>query len=64
MASSAYVQKSKYRNLYNTTELINNMLHKDYLSDEEILKNRGETPTTVTPLSKKDTRQIRFNKKV
>ncbi|MEE1155530.1 MAG: AAA family ATPase [Acutalibacteraceae bacterium] len=64
MKSSVYIQKSLYRNLYNTSELIDNMLNKDYLSDDEILKNRGENPVSVTPLSKKDNRQIIFNKKV
>ena len=37
-----FIQSEKYRHLYDTTELIENMLDSDYISDEEILRNRGE----------------------
>lgn len=37
------IQTNRYRQLYDTTGLIDNMLSKEYLSDEEILVNRGET---------------------
>lgn len=39
--SSVVVQKDKYRHLYDTTELIQGLLTKEYLSDEEILRNQG-----------------------
>lgn len=61
--SSVYIQRSLYRNLYDTKQLIDNMLQKDYLSDDEILKNRGESLPSFVPLSSKDNRKIRFNKK-
>ena len=35
------IQKDKYRHLYDTTELIKGLLAKEYLSDEEILRNQG-----------------------
>lgn len=37
------IQSNKYRNLYDTSSLIKGMMKKEYLSDEEILINRGET---------------------
>ena len=36
-----YIQSNLYRNLYNTEQLIDNMLKDDYISDDEILKNRA-----------------------
>lgn len=36
-----YIQTNLYRNLYNTEQLIDNMLKDDYISDDEILKNRA-----------------------
>ena len=35
------IQSDKYRHLYDTTELIQGLLTKEYLSDEEILRNQG-----------------------
>lgn len=35
------IQKDKYRHLYDTSELIKGLLVKEYLSDEEILRNQG-----------------------
>ncbi|MBE6838178.1 MAG: hypothetical protein E7507_01360 [Ruminococcus sp.] len=39
-----YIQTDKIRKMYDTRELINNMLKADYISDKEILENRGITP--------------------
>ena len=39
--SSVVIQKDKFRHLYDTTELIQGLLTKEYLSDEEILRNQG-----------------------
>lgn len=36
-----FIQSNLYRNLYNTEQLIDNMLKDDYISDDEILKNRA-----------------------
>lgn len=35
------IQKDKYRHLYDTSELIQGLLTKEYISDEEILRNQG-----------------------
>lgn len=39
------IQKDKYRQLYDTTELIQGFLESKYLSDEEILRNQGSIDT-------------------
>ena len=49
---SAYIQRDENRSLYDTTELIQGMLKKEYLSDSEILENRGEYQPNYTPLDK------------
>lgn len=38
------IQTDKFRHLYDTTELIQGLLTKEYLSDEEILRNQGVLP--------------------
>ena len=35
------IQTDKFRHLYDTMELIQGLLTKEYLSDEEILRNQG-----------------------
>lgn len=42
MDSYVYIQSEKYRHLYDTKEMVSGMLTMDYLTDEEILRNRGE----------------------
>ena len=39
--SDVLIQKDQYRQLYDTTELIQGLLNDEYLSDEEILRNQG-----------------------
>jgi hypothetical protein len=41
LSKKMYIQTNLYRNLYNTEQLIDNMLKDDYISDDEILKNRA-----------------------
>lgn len=36
-----FIQSNLFRNLYNTEQLIDNMLKDDYISDKEILENRS-----------------------
>lgn len=43
MDSFVYLQSEKYRHLYDTSEMVNGLLEMQYLSDEEILRNRGES---------------------
>jgi hypothetical protein len=47
-----YIQRDENRSLYDTTEMVNGMLQKEYLSDSEIITNRGEVQSTYTPLDK------------
>ena len=56
--SGVYIQTNKFRQLYDTSELVTNMLNKDYLSDKEILENRGEIHVNNTPFTKKERRKI------
>ena len=37
-----YIQTEQYRHLYDTSEMVSGMLECEYLTDEEILRNRGE----------------------
>ena len=39
-----YIQTEKYRHLYDTKEMVKGMLEMKYLSDDEILRNRGVEP--------------------
>lgn len=55
----AYVQNDFVRSLYDTTELIENMLTSEYVSDEEILRNRGEIGGNITELSKQGKRSAK-----
>lgn len=48
---------------WDTQQLIDNMLQADYISDEEILRNRGELQPEVTgEISNRSKRRIRKNK--
>lgn len=39
-----YIQTEEYRHLYDTSEMVAGMLKMEYISDEEILRNRGDEP--------------------
>lgn len=47
-----FIQSNLYRNLYNTEQLIDNMLKDDYISDKEILENRSIDTFNVESLKK------------
>ncbi|MEA4912723.1 MAG: ATP-binding protein [Oscillospiraceae bacterium] len=56
LAGSVYVQTDKLRRLYSTDELIENMLDKspdEYLTDDEVMKNRGELDVNVQEIDRK-----------
>ena len=42
-----YIQTEKARHLYDTEEMVSGMLEKDYISDEEILRNRGDSTSII-----------------
>ena len=46
--TTVFLQTKKYRELYDTSEMVDNMLKMDYVSDEEILSNRGELPLNTS----------------
>lgn len=57
------IQKNHYRQLYDTSALVQGLLELDYLSDEEILRNRGEDVSIFGELSKKGKKAIRNRKR-
>lgn len=58
-ARSFFIQTNHDRQLYDTSELVDNMLKDEYLSDEEILVNRGEQLTGVAAvLGKAENKQL------
>lgn len=59
--SDMFIQNGVYRSLYDTSEFVENILEKNYLSDEEIIRNRGEVNVSIKPISKKEQRKIRSN---
>lgn len=61
--TEAYVQSNHYRNLYDTSQLVQGMLNKEYISDEEILQNRGEIDTNGLPLDKDQRRNLRHRRR-
>lgn len=58
----SYIQSDKIRNLYDTEELIENMLNDEYISDEEILQNQGYE-LNITEFSKESKKAFRKSKK-
>lgn len=57
------IQKNQYRQLYDTSALVQGLLELDYLSDEEILRNRGEEASIFGELSKSGKRAVRKRKR-
>lgn len=55
------IQSNQSRNLYDTSELVDNMLQKEYLDDEEILRNQegSESGSLLQLLDKKQQKQLR-----
>lgn len=57
-----HLQRNQYRKLYDTSELVTNMLNKDYISDEEILRNRDSDINNI-PLDRKQNKRMRKQSK-
>lgn len=57
--SYVFIQTDQIRNLYDTSELVQNMLKDDYISDSEILANRGENVSNISELSKTAKRTVK-----
>lgn len=58
--STMFIQRNLNRELYNTEQLIDNMLGKEYLSDTEILQNRSTEYYSVDRKNKKSA--VRFKR--
>lgn len=54
-----YLQTNQSRLLYDTSQLVDNMLGKEYLSDSEILSNRGIDTTSDIMHDRKTSRNLR-----
>lgn len=59
----SYVQRELYRNLFDTSQLVQGMLDKQYLEDKEILENRGDSYMTYTPISNNGRKKYTHKKK-
>lgn len=58
LGGKCYVQTDRLRQRYDTSELVENMLSMEYVSDEEILQNQGYEPDLVA-LDRKGKRAYR-----
>lgn len=59
MKTNIVIQKNQYRQLYDTTELVTNLLDKEYISDTEIMANRGEDTRTFTDGTRKSKKALK-----
>ncbi len=57
------IQKNLYRQLYDTSELVQGLLELNYLTDEEILRNRGEDSINLSEVTRKGKRAFRNRKR-
>lgn len=62
MCNKTYIQRNQYRQHYDTSQLVTNMLAKEYLSDSEILANQEGTDPHTQPLDRKQKKSIRKRK--
>ena len=62
MHTKTYIQRNRYRQLYDTSQLVTNMLSKEYLDDAEILANRDGLDTNTQPLDRSQRKSIRKRK--
>lgn len=63
LSGCVWIQSDFYRNLYDTKEMVSTMLAMDYVSDEEIERNRQFEALGIPVLSmeKKEERKLRSN---
>ncbi len=59
MSAYAYVQTDIVRGRYDTAELVQNMLKAEYVSDSEIMQNRGELGSNISELTKEGKRSVK-----
>ncbi|MCM1228204.1 MAG: AAA family ATPase [Clostridium sp.] len=63
MRTNIVIQKNQYRQLYDTSELVQGLLEQQYISDSEILSNRGEERSIFTDGAKKSRRALKNRSK-
>lgn len=59
MKSNVVIQKNQYRQLYDTSELVQGLLEQQYISDSEILSNRGEPSQVFTDGTRKSRKALK-----
>ncbi len=59
MRTNIVIQKNRYRQLYDTSELVQGLLEQHYYSDSEILQGRGELPLSFTDGTKKSRKALK-----
>jgi len=64
IASDVYIQDNKLRRSYDTSELVQTILTADYVSDAEILQNRGELNGTINEIDRKTNKRVKRNRKL
>ena len=64
IGTDVYIQSNKLRRSYDTSELVQTMLTADYVSDAEILQNRGELAGSISEIDGKTNRKVRRNRKM
>ena len=59
MSKDTFIQTNQLRASYDTLSLVTNLLDSEYVSDAEVLANRGELQGVFAVLDKKQNKQIR-----
>lgn len=63
LSSDCYIQTDKIRALYDTKEMVNTLLTMEYISDKEIMENRGEAPPIALAFSQDGGKKQRISNK-
>ena len=62
MSGEVWIQSDFFRNLYDTQEMVNTLLTMEYISDEDIERNRQfEALGLPAPMDKKGEKKLRNN---
>lgn len=63
MKTNVVIQKNQYRQLYDTSELVQGLLQQEYITDDEMLRNRGENNTIFTDGKRKSKKALNNRKR-
>lgn len=64
IGTDVYIQSNKLRRSYDTSELVQTMLTYEYVSDAEILQNRGDISGSISDIDNKVNKRIKKNRKM